>query len=159
MSAADGGIRSECRPDRPEQPIAREIFGLKPETFSADITGVTGEYPMVILFPTFDGYLALILSGAGALSRGEYTRAEQSLRSVYADLRRISSTRHCRLAEFVYLALLSCSEHDYSSAVTVLLSCVGLFEEESQALPTRAKAQARRQPLDFRPGTQNHLSG
>jgi hypothetical protein len=97
---------------------------------------------MIILFPSFDDYLALILDGAEELSRGEYTRAERSLQCVYAALRRIGSNRHCRLAGFVHLALLSCADRDYSGAMTVLLASVGLFEEESHAVATRAMTRA-----------------
>lgn len=114
---------------------------------------------MLILFPTFDGYLALILDSADELKRGEYTIAECSLQSVYAALRRIGSNRHCRLAEFVHLALLSCADKDYSGAMSVLLASVGVFEEESHWVPAGARERARAQPLNFQTGIQRNPGG
>jgi hypothetical protein len=99
----------------------------------------------------------MILDGAEELSRGEYTWAERSLQSVYADLRRISSDRHYRLAGFVCLALLSCADKDYSEAVTLLLASVRLFE--SHAVAASATTRAPLQLLDFQTSTQHHLCG
>ena len=86
---------------------------------------------MLIPFPTFESYLALIVESAGQLHEGDYAMAARSLRGIHSALRRIRhSARHQQLADFVDYALQAGNRSDHEVAISIVLRAAELLARD-----------------------------
>ena len=89
---------------------------------------------MLIMFPSFESNLGLLLRCAEELHNEQHGRALKNMLGVYGRLTRVrGSARHSQLAEFVEHALDACERGEHKSALLVLMSACSYFAPELAA--------------------------